>query len=610
MTVGIVLRRAEVSGGAGFAFLLAACVAGGWHVTVRSLQQLLVGRFDVDLLMLVAAIGAGVIGRLEESAILLFLFSLGHGLESFASDRARNAIRALGKLTPKSARVIREGVEREMPVEELAVGDLVRVKPGERLPIDGVVREGSSAVDQSPITGESVPVRKNVGSSVFAGTVNGEGLIVVATTKLATESTMARMIRLVEESQANKGRTQRMTEKFTRVYTPIVLVTIPALIALMVFGFSMSFSDAFLRAMAVLVGASPCALVISTPSAVLAGIAQAARNGVLIKGGAHLEALGTIRAIAFDKTGTLTEGRPEVTDVVARDGMAAKDVLSIAQALDRDSSHPIAQAVVRYAAQEGAEGRVAQSVRVNPGLGVEGQVDGARAVIGSPRGFGRDGLPAIPAQLAQRVHEIEAAARTVSVVSLNGEVIGLIAVADRPRPRVAEILARLRAKKIRRLIMLTGDNEPVAKAIAAPLGIDEVAAGLLPERKIEEVRALMARCGTVAMVGDGVNDAPALAAATVGIAMGAGGTDVALEAADIALMGDDLSKLPFAVGLSRAARKVIVQNVVISLGVVALLVPFAALGVVPLGLAVVMHEGSTVVVAFNALRLLAYKDRP
>ena len=606
--VGLVAKNLGGGDSVELAFLVGACVAGGWRVAIRSGAQLLEGRLDVDLLMLVAAVGAGVIGRVEESAILLFLFSLGHGLEALATDRARNAIRALGQLTPKTARVVRDGVEQELPIEALAVGDLVRVKPGERIPVDGKVREGSSSVDQSPITGESVPVRKGVGTGVFAGTVNGEGLIVVATTKLATESTMARMVRLVEESQANRGRTQRMTERFTRIYTPIVLVSVPALIALLVYGFAMPFNDAFLRAMAVLVGASPCALVISTPSAVLAGIAQAARNGVLIKGGAYLEALGTIKAIAFDKTGTLTEGRPEVTDVVGANGSSATEVLAIAHALDRDSSHPIAQAIVRKAQAEGAAERSAQDVRANPGRGVEGSLDGLRAAIGSPRAFGRNGFPAIPADLAQRVAEIESLSRTVSVVALDGRVVGFIAVSDRPREGVAAILDKLRRLSIGHLVMLTGDNEMVAKTVAASLRVDEVSAGLLPERKIEEVRALMAKYGSVAMVGDGVNDAPALAASTVGIAMGASGTDVALEAADIALMGDDLSRLPFAVGLSRAARRIIVQNVVISLGVVAMLVPFAAFGVVPLGLAVVMHEGSTVVVAFNALRLLAYKE--
>lgn len=607
---GLVAPRFSGSETLVLCLLLGSCLAGGWHVTVRSIQQVLKRQLDVDLLMLVAAIGAGAVGQIDESAILLFLFSLGHGLEGLATERARNAIRALGNLTPKVARVVRNGGELELPIEQIEVGDLVRVKPGERIPVDGAVREGSSAVDQSPITGESVPVRKEPGGQVFAGTVNGDGLLLVASTKLASESTMARMIRLVEESQANKGRTQRMSEKFTRIYTPIVLVAVPALVGgLMVFA-AMPFEDAFLRAMAVLVGASPCALVISTPSAVLAGIAQAARNGVLIKGGVHLESLGTVRAIAFDKTGTLTEGRPEITDIVAAEGSTESETLSIAAALDRDSSHPLARAVMRRANADGVASPEVRELRAIPGRGMEGIVLGQRALIAGPKSFGREGIPAIPPMLAARVAAIESEAKTVSVVALGDRVVGAFGIADRVRPAGAAIIARLRGLGIKRVVMLTGDNAFVARAVALPLGVDEFKAGLLPETKIEEVKQLMAKWGPTAMIGDGVNDAPALATATVGIAMGATGTDVALEAADVALMADDLAKLAFAVGLSRAARRTIMQNVLISLGVVALLIPFAALGIVPLGFAVVAHEGSTVIVAFNALRLLGYKDRP
>lgn len=585
-----------------------ACAAGGWRVTIRSLQQLFRAQLDVDLLMLVAAMGAGYINQWEEAAILLLLFSLGHGLEGLATDRARNAIRALGTLTPKIARVIRDGSAREIAVESILVGDLVRVMPGERIAVDGDIHEGETAVDQSPITGESVPVHKTVGSSVFAGTINGDGLIMVTTTKLSTQTTMARMVQLVEESQANKGRTQRMTEKFTRIYTPIVLASVPTIIFIMMQFFDMTFAQAFLRAMAVLVGASPCALVISTPSAVLAGIAQAARSGVLIKGGMHLESLGTVRAIAFDKTGTVTRGRPEVTDVIGFDGASERDVLALALALDQHSSHPLAMAITRRAHRDGVIASEIESVRAIPGRGVEGVIAGARALIAGPRAFSRNGNPPIPRALGERIAALEQQSRTVAVVSLGDRVLGAVAMVDQVRPDVARIFARLKSLGIARLIMLTGDNATVARAVAAPLGIDEVKAELMPESKIAEVRVLMKEWGSVAMVGDGVNDAPALATATVGIAMGASGTDVALEAADIALMADDLSKLPFAVGLSRRTRRTIVQNVVISLGVVGMLVPLTAIGLIPLSVAVVLHEGSTVVVAFNALRLLRYRD--
>jgi len=586
-----------------------SCAAGGWHVAIRSLQQLLRLKLDVDLLMLVAAIGAGVINQWTEGAVLLFLFSLSHGLENLASERARHAIRALGTLTPATARVIRGGLESDVPVESLQVGDVVRIKPAERVAVDGELLEGETAVDQSPITGESVPVHKSPGALVFAGTLNGDGLITVRTTKLASETMMARMIRLVEESQSAKGTVQRMTERFTAVYTPIVLGGVPVLIAVLVFAFEMNFADAFLRAMAVLVGASPCALAISTPSAMLAGIAQAARSGVLIKGGMHLESLGTIRAIAFDKTGTITQGRPEVQQVIAVGGKSERDVIAVAAALNRNSSHPLAQAISRRAARDGASTETeVESVRALPGRGIEGSAAGTRLAVVGPRALGRDGLPTALPEVQRQIANLESAAQTVSVVVQGGSVIGVIGMSDQVRPDVRAILARLKSLGIARLVLLTGDNRTVAARVAEPLGVDEIRAEMLPEDKIAEVRRLLGEWQSVAMVGDGVNDAPALAVATVGVAMGASGTDVALEAADIALMGDDLSKLPFAVGLSRRARSIVRQNVAISMAVVAMLIPFAAVGVVPLSAAVVLHEGSTVVVAFNALRLLRYRE--
>jgi Cd2+/Zn2+-exporting ATPase len=586
---------------------IASCLTGGWRTTIHAVQQLLRLSLDVDMLMLVAALGAIALGRPGEGAMLLFLFSLGHGLEGFATDRARNAIRALGQLTPQVARVVRQGVEQELPVESLRAGDVVRVAPGERLPVDGIVEQGSSSIDQSPITGESVPVHRAIGDGVFAGTVNGDGALSIRMTRPSSESTMARMIRLVEESQQNKGQTQRMTERFTRVYTPIVLVCVPVLIGTLMGLFGMDFSDAFIRAMAVLVGASPCALVISTPSAMLAGIAQAARNGVLIKGGAHLESLGTVRAIAFDKTGTLTRGQPEATDVIAAEGATEPEVLAVAAAVDRSSSHPLAAAIVRRADSERALVLEASDVKLLSGKGMEGIVGGRRALVCSPGALDGTLAPMMPDALAPAVHALQDQAKTVSMVVHGDRVIGAVALADTVRPGARETLEGLRRAGVSRLVMLTGDNERVARSIGAQVGIDEVKAGLLPERKILEVRALLESHGRVAMVGDGVNDAPALAAATVGVAMGAGGTDVALEAADVALMADDLSKVGFVIGLSRAARRIVIQNVTISMGVVAVLVPLAALDIVNLAGAVVLHEGSTVVVAFNALRLLGYR---
>jgi len=612
LLAGVLAPRLGASDSTARVLLWISCASGGWHVAIRSLQQLLRLRLDVDLLMLVAAIGAGVINQWTEGAVLLFLFSLSHGLENLASERARHAIRALGTLTPTTARVVRGDAESDVPVESLRVGDLVRIKPAERVAVDGELLEGETTVDQSPITGESVPVHKSPGALVFAGTLNGDGVITVRRTKLASETTMARMIRLVEESQSAKGTVQRMAERFTAVYTPIVLAGVPVLIAFLVFVLGMNFSDAFLRAMAVLVGASPCALAISTPSAMLAGIAQAARSGVLIKGGVHLESLGTIRAIAFDKTGTITRGRPEVQRIIGAGNTSEREVIALAAALNRHSSHPLALAISRRAAKDavGESAHQVDSVRALPGRGIEGSLAGTRVAVVGPRALGSDGLPKATPAVLRQIADLESAAQTVSVVIRADEVVGVIAMSDQVRPDVRQILERLKSLGIARLVLLTGDNRTVAVRVAEPLGVDEIRAELLPEDKINEVRRLLGEWQSVAMVGDGVNDAPALAVATVGVAMGASGTDVALEAADVALMADDLAKLPFAVGLSRRARSIVKQNVLISMAVVAMLIPFAAAGVVPLSLAVVLHEGSTVVVAFNALRLLRYREDP
>ncbi|MDA1007558.1 MAG: heavy metal translocating P-type ATPase [Planctomycetota bacterium] len=587
---------------------VASALVGGWHAVLTATKQLLQFEFNVDLLMVVAAIGASAIGHVDEGAMLLFLFALGHGLEGFAADRARHAIDALGTLTPRTAsRILGGGDVESIPVEAIRVGDRVRVVAGERLPMDGTVESGDSAVDQAPITGESIPVSKHAGSPVFAGTLNGDGVLIVVTTRLASESTMARMVRLVEESSTNKGRVQRVAERFTRIYTPIILVAVPVLIgALVSSGFS--FSDAFTRAMAVLVGASPCALAISTPSAVLSGIARAARAGVLIKGGAFLEALGHIDVIAFDKTGTLTAGRPELSMIVTAANTDEERVIRLAAALSDQSSHPLARAVVESSKKRGVPLIRAVDVRTLSGKGVVGTVDGERAAILSPRAAGMGTFPSIPPEMAARIASLESDAYTVSVVVGGDSIIGAIAFRDPPREGVAEVMQELARCGVKRTIMLTGDNAAVAASIGRAVGVSDIESNLMPEQKIDAVRSLLKTSRGVAMVGDGVNDAPALAAATVGIAMGAGGTDVALEAADVALMADDLRKLPFALRLSQAARVIVAQNVAISLGVVFMLVIGASLGWIGLSVAVVLHEGSTVVVAFNGLRLLTFPD--
>ncbi len=607
---GLLLLAGWLTGLAGaprslsLSLLLGAYAAGGFYALRDAWQSLRSRRFDIDTLMIVAAAGAAALGAWEEGALLLFLFSLGHALEHMAMDRARKAIEALAELAPKTASVQRGGVEIEVPVEELQRSDRVVVKPGQRIPADGQVASGNSAVDQSPVTGESMPVDKQPGDKVFAGTVNGEGAIVVEVTKLAQESTLARMVDMVSKAQTGKSPTQRFTDRFERIFVPVVLISVGLLIVLPPL-FGMPFSDSFYRAMAVLVAASPCALAIATPSAVLSGIARAARGGVLIKGGEHLENLGTLAAIAFDKTGTLTVGKPKITDVVALSG-DEDSLLKIAAAAESRSAHPLAQAVVTEARRRGLSWNEATQVESITGKGLRADIDGQKIAIGSAKLFDGEELPET---IKREVERLGNEGKTIMLIQAGDRFLGVLALADVPRTAVREVLERLHRLGIRKTIMLTGDNGRVGRAIANVIGVDEVKADLLPEDKVKAMEELGQRYGQVAMVGDGVNDAPAMARATVGIAMGGAGTDVALETADVALMADDLGKLPFAVALSRASRQIIRQNLWVSLGVVALLIPATLFGWAGIGFAVLVHEGSTMIVVLNALRLLQYKDK-
>lgn len=580
----------------------AAYAFGGFFTLRDAVQSLRSKRFDIDTLMLVAAAGAAALGQWAEGALLLFLFSLGHALEHTAMDRARRAIEALAELAPKTALVRRDGAEIEVEVENLLRGDRIIVKPGQRIAADGNVAEGASAVDQSPVTGESVPVDKSAGDPVFAGTVNGEGVLLVDVTRLATESTLARMVRLVSEAQTQKSPTQQFTDRFERFFVPAVLVGAALLIAVPpLLGYP--FADAFYRAMAVLVAASPCALAIGTPAAVLSAVARAAQAGVLIKGGSHLENLGRLNAIAFDKTGTITEGRPRLTDVVAFD-VPENDLVSLAAAVESRSGHPLAQAIVTAARERGLRWNEPADAEAVTGKGIRATLDGRRVEIGNLKLFAGE---SVNKAVTDEVERLESGGRTTMLVRADGRFAGVLGLMDTPRAGVIGALATLRSLGIARTVMLTGDNERVARAVAKEVGLDEVRASLLPEEKVSAMASLVGEHGTVAMVGDGVNDAPALARATVGIAMGGAGTDVALETADVALMGDDLGKLPFAVALSRAARRAIRQNLIVALGVVAMLIPATLFGWAGIGLAVLVHEGSTIVVVLNALRLLTFR---
>ncbi len=581
-------------------------VVAGYAAFVTGVREMIGGKLDVDFLMVVAAIGAAILGSFAEGAMLLVLFAIGHGLEHYAMGQARKAIRALGNLTPLNAWIRRGHEWTEVPIQQVQLKDVVRVRPGERVPMDGAVAAGSSAVDQSPITGESVPVEKGTDDEVFAGTLNGDGTLEVRVTRLAADSTVSRMIRLVEEAQSQKSTTQRYAERFTRVYVPVVLVMTAGMAVLPPLMGWLGWSESFLRSMTLLVGASPCALAISTPAAVLAGVARAARAGVLIKGGAYLETLGSVRCMALDKTGTLTVGRPQVKSIVALDGTQA-ETLALAAALEHESTHPLASAIMA-AAKEGniVLAPVTDSKAIR-GKGLVGTVDGQRVAVGALRLFDGIDAPKATAAARQTIGLLETQACTAMLVAKGQVFVGAVGLMDGPRREAAEAIALLQSMGVRPIVMLTGDNRAVGEAVGRVVGVDEVHASLMPEDKIAVVRQLAATHGSVTMVGDGINDAPALAAASVGIAMGRSGTDVALEAADVALMSDDLMRLPFAVGISRASRRIVAQNVFISMGMVFTLIPLAALGVVPIWAAVILHEGSTVAVVLNSLRLLGYR---
>lgn len=573
----------------------------GYGAFLTGLREMLRWKIDVDFLMVVAALGAAAIGDFAEGAMLLVLFAIGHGLEHYAMGQARKAIRALGALTPRTAWV-RQGEDwRERPIGEVAVGDRVRVRAGERVPMDGEVAAGASSVDQSPITGESVPVEKGSGDTVFAGTLNGDGLLEIAVSRIAGDSTVSRMIRLVEEAQSQKSTTQRYAEKFTRVYVPVVLVLTIAMAVVPPLLGALAWPEAFLRAMTLLVGASPCALAISTPAAVLAGVARGARAGVLIKGGAHLETLGTVRCVAVDKTGTLTVGRPAVREVVALDGSEG-DALTVAAALENHSTHPLARAVLEAAAARGLSVPAAGETQTVRGKGLTGTLDGERVAIGALRLFdGREAIEATPAA-RQAVAALESRACTVMLVARGSRLLGAVGLMDGPRREAAEAVASLHALGVRPVVMLTGDNPAVGEAVGRVVGVDEVRAGLMPEDKIEAVRALTAKHGSTAMVGDGINDAPVLAAADLSIALGQAAA-LAQSRADVVIPGGQLAAVPALLRHARRTHAVVRQNLIWAAAYNAVCVPLAIMGWLPPWLAGLGMAASSLGVVLNSARL-------
>jgi Cd2+/Zn2+-exporting ATPase len=599
---GLVLDYTGLSSELARIAFLISILTGGIYTARRALAATRVLSLDINVLMLVAVAGAIMIGEWSEGATVTFLFAFAQILEARTMDRARNAIRALMDLTPPEAVVRRNGSETRVKVEDVQINEVLLVKPGEKIPLDGVVVSGRSPVNQAPITGESLPVEKAAGDDVYAGTINGYGALDVRVTHLRQDTTLARIIALVEVAQSQRAPSQAFVERFARYYTPAVISLAIAIAVVPPMFLGQPFGTWFYRALVLLVISCPCALVISTPVSVVSAIAAAARKGVLIKGGAHLERSGSVRCVAFDKTGTLTKGTPHVVDVIPLDGAASKEILEIAAGLEARSEHPIGRAILARAVESGVALPQSAEFLSIPGRGAEAIVGGQPALVGNHRLIEERGL--CNADLHAKLDALAASGRTAVLVARPERPLGIIALADRARESGRDAVEMLRRQGVERVVVLTGDNEASAQALAHELGVDETLAELLPHDKVEAIRRLRQSYGTVAMVGDGVNDAPALAAADIGIAMGAAGTDAALETADIALMADELLKIPFAIRLGRATVRNIRMNVTLSLGLKAVFLALAVIGWATLWMAVVADMGASLLVIANGMRLL------
>jgi Zn2+/Cd2+-exporting ATPase len=623
LLVGYTLEWTGVSAALMWTVLISSGVLSSMKTFPGAIDALRKFTLDIDVLMFAAAIGAAFIGHPAEGALLLFLFGLGNAGEELALQRARSSVDALSKIAPDTAIKLTDAGEVTVKAHDLVVGDQVVLRPFDRVPADGVVVDGASDVDQSAITGESIPVSKTTGESVFAGTLNGQGRLVVRIDKPAGQSTLARIIQLVESAQQNKSAVQAFTDRVESWYVPLVFVATLAVMSvppLLGWPARMSpnvWAGWFYQSMAFLTAASPCALAIGTPAAVLCGVARAARMGVVFKGGAYLDTIARLKVVALDKTGTLTRGKPTVERIVVDDESQAPELLAIAGKIEESSSHPLAHAIVEAAKSKGRSGRLeVDDVEQIPGAGIRARVDGHTVALGNV-----DALFAVRVsngsadadhglathatqQWRQRSSDLKHQGYTLVAMTIDEKPVALFGILDAARPEAKEAVEALRRAGVRHIAMLTGDHAEAARAVADATGLDAVYADLKPEDKLDLIDDLQKKFGPIAMTGDGVNDAPALARADLGIAMGAAGTDVAIETADVVLMGHDLRRLPDAVRLGQRSRAIITQNLTLALGVIAIVAPLSALGFVTLGPAVVLHEGSTIVVVLNALRLL------
>jgi Zn2+/Cd2+-exporting ATPase len=605
---------AELNGEESISSILAyatSILVGGYRLFKTGLMNLIRLQFDMKTLMTIAVIGAAIIGEWGEGATVVILFAISEALETYSMDKARQSIRSLMDIAPKEALIRRGNKEFMVEVDDIQINDIMIVKPGQKIAMDGIVIKGLSSVNQAAITGESVPVAKTLDDEVFAGTLNEEGLLEVRVTKHVDDTTIAKIIHLVEEAQAERAPSQAFVDRFAKYYTPLIMLIALGVAVVPPLFFGGEWDKWIYQGLAALVVGCPCALVISTPVAIVTAIGNAARNGVLIKGGIHLEEMGAIKAIAFDKTGTLTKGVPVVTDYLPQQNTNSNELLTIVAALENGSQHPLASAIMKKAKQENLS---YQSVSIEDfssitGRGIKGIIKGNTYYVGSPNLFEEILTNGIPSELNVKISELQNQGKTVMVAGSSNEVMGILAVADELRENSKDVIQKLHSLGIQKTIMLTGDNSGTANAIGKQVGVSDLQAELLPQDKLSFIKELRSKYDRVAMVGDGVNDAPALAASTVGVAMGGAGTDTALETADIALMADDLGKLPFTVKLSRRALNIIKQNITFSLGIKLVALLLVIPGWLTLWIAIFADMGATLIVTLNALRLLRVKDK-